>query len=322
MAVVEDPASRIESLIEFQARQFQRAFQDAVKYVRDSKTLDELADLLAAGRFEEAVAAVDAAGAKLGNAYGQALSNSAQQTAIWMNTALNTFVSFDQINTRAVRRMQENQLRLIQQFSVDQRNTLRSVMTDGITRGLNPADQARAFRGSVGLTYKQQQHIASYERALRSLGTDDAANISQLTRRALHDNRYNSTLNRAIANSKPLTDKQINAMVDRYRSNYIAYRARVIARTEALRAVNEGTEEMLLQAIESGELDADSLERKWVTARDERVRSSHAILNGQKRPVGESWTTANGKIAFPGDPKAPASETVQCRCVLTTVITK
>lgn len=318
MAIVEDPVSRIESLIEFQAKQFRRAFEDAVRYVRDSKTLEQIADLLASGRFEEAVAAVDVAGASLGNAYGAALSDSAQKTAAWMNTALNTFVTFDQTNTRAVRRMQENQLRLIREFSQDQRNMLRSVMSDGVRRGLNPNDQAVLFRQSIGLTYNQQRHVENYRRQLESIGRTGGATLSDLTSRALHDTGNNARLATAMRDAKPLTQKQIDAMVDKYRQNYIAYRSRVIARTEALRSVHEATEEMYLQAIESGGLESDKLERKWVTARDERVRSTHGVLNGQKRPIGEPWTTANGRIYHPGDPKAPAAETVQCRCVLTT----
>ena len=73
-------------------------------------------------------------------------------------------------------------------------------------------------------------------------------------------------------------------------------------------------EVMYQQAIDDGTLQSTQIVRTWITAKDERVRSSHAVLNGQRRNYGEPW----GVLRYPGDPSAPAAETVQCRCVLTT----
>ena len=78
---------------------------------------------------------------------------------------------------------------------------------------------------------------------------------------------------------------------------------------------------MYRQAVETGALDPESIRRKWVTSGDERVRNSHNALNGQERGLEETWQGEDGTLRFPGDPSAPASETVQCRCVLTTRLT-
>ena len=67
-------------------------------------------------------------------------------------------------------------------------------------------------------------------------------------------------------------------------------------------------------------LQADQLERAWDSSRDTRVRRTHRALHGQKRRWKETWTTPNGTLRYPGDPDAPAEETIQCRCLLTTRI--
>jgi uncharacterized protein with gpF-like domain len=111
-------------------------------------------------------------------------------------------------------------------------------------------------------------------------------------------------------------------MVKRYAERMVKYRAEVIARTEALRSVHQGTEEMYRQAIANGDLTAEALSREWNTAKDERVRESHAPMNGQVQPFGQPFISGAGNsLNYPGDPEAPAEEVIQCRCVVGTRIT-
>lgn len=319
MPTIRDSAERIEQVLAGQSAQFSRVFYEAIAAIRDATTIDELARLLEAGNYEAALRTIERGAAMLGNQYGRSLAASAEATAAWLATeALDITVSFDMSNTRAVERMQLNRLRLIQNFTQEQREMLRGVLSDGIARGLNPKEQARLFRQSIGLTATQENHVRNYRNELETVGREGSVSYSEATRRQLRSGASDRTIASAMRRNVPLTNSQIDAMVDAYRKNYIAYRAKVISRTEALRAVNEGTEELFLQAVEEGQLDENALVRTWVTARDERVRSSHAILNGQKRALGEFWQTENGRLRYPGDPSAPPSETVQCRCIVTT----
>lgn len=312
-----DPASRIERLVASHDRRFRRVFLQAIELIRDRYTLDELADLLEAGRLEDALDAIEATGRLIGDAYGDALVTSAKSTAEFLSGALTVTVSFDQTNVRAVDAIQRNRLRLIREFTTDQRTALRQAMSRGIAEGLNPRDQARLFRETVGLTARQEAAVARYRSIIQGIGRDDmAGTVAEARTRRLRDRRFDRTLAAAQRKGEPLTDEQVERMVSRYRERYVKYRAEVIGRTEALRSAHEGTEEMYRQAVENGELDPESLVRTWVTARDERVRGSHRALNGEQRGLGEDW---NG-LRFPGDPSGPAEETVQCRCVLTTRI--
>lgn len=309
-----DPAARILRIVDRQDRRFQRAFTQAVEMIRDSRSLEEIARLLERGLFEEALDALEAAAAVLGAQYSASLTAAADEAAQFLSGALNVIVAFDGANQRAVDMMRQNQLRLIQRFTQEQRDVTRAALVDGIERGLNPRDQARLFRDTVGLTPYQEQAVRNY-RALLTGGRDGAPS-TQALERALRDGRWDRSVQRAIRQGDSLSPQMVERMVGRYRERFIKYRAEVIGRTEALRAVHQGTEEMYRQAIELGQFRPDQVVQTWVTAGDGRVRDTHQALNGVEQPVGGVWSAAGGDLRYPGDPDAPASETVQCRCVI------
>ncbi|MDX2648516.1 phage minor head protein [Streptomyces sp. PA03-1a] len=85
-----------------------------------------------------------------------------------------------------------------------------------------------------------------------------------------------------------------------------------IARTEAGRAWNTAT---LAAAREVTGPDRPIV-KQWITRRDSRVRESHEDVNGQIRLVDETFTVSGIEMDSPHDPTAPASEVVNCRCVL------
>jgi hypothetical protein len=314
-----DSFERIDRLLTRAERHIAAVFGAMIEAIRDELDLSALADLIEAGRWLDAFELIERTAARLGAASNLMFIQSAQDTATFMATAGIANIAFDQVNVRAVAIMQQNRLRLIREFTEGQRNVLRAVMTDGIARGLNPRDQARQFREVVGLTDRQARAVINYRRLLTQAGRPEYAEADQLESlsRALRDRRHDRSVMSAVRNERPLTAAQIETMVDRYRRRYIKYRAEVIARTEALRSVHEGVAEAFDQAIDAGDIEASQIEQKWVSARDGRVRDSHRFLNGQKRPLGGVWQGLNGVLRYPGDPNAPASETVQCRCVVT-----
>lgn len=313
----QDPASRLERLLRVHDARFRRAFRLAIRNVTDQNTLDALADLLEQGRLEQALEGLAAAADLLGGQYGASLTDAANDAARFLSTALTVNVNFDQTNERAVENIRNNRLRLIREFNNEQRRATRAALMDGITRGINPRDQARQFRDSIGLTERQVGAVNNYRRLLTSARMDGLPSEEALNR-ALRDGRFDRRIQRAIREGTPLSQAQVDQMVERYRQRYINYRAEVIARTESLRAVHQGNEEMYQQAIDAGQFQEDQVRRTWVTARDERVRASHMRLNGEVRGLNEVWEGDEGVLRYPGDPAAPASETVQCRCVVTT----
>lgn len=81
------------------------------------------------------------------------------------------------------------------------------------------------------------------------------------------------------------------------------FELRRIARTEINRAQQDAA---MTTMTENG-----VRYHEWVTASDERVRSSHAAQHGEIVSLGKPFS--NGLVR-PGDPNGPPSEFVNCRC--------
>lgn len=91
-------------------------------------------------------------------------------------------------------------------------------------------------------------------------------------------------------------------------------KAAQIATTEATRAFNAGT----LAAAQSLTGPDRPIVKQWLSRNDERVRATHAEANGQIQLLDEPFQVGTSEMQYPGDPTAPADETVNCRCVLRT----
>jgi hypothetical protein len=315
----DDPAARLEALLDQQEVRIANIFRTAVEGLKDQVDLDVLADLIERGRVNEALDELMHIAESLGSSSNVAFVTAGQSTADFLTNAGVGRVVFNQVNVLAVAMMQANRLELVREFSDEQRRATSTALISGVESGINPRDQARNFRDSIGLTERQWAAVANYRRSLEMVGSDPNAQRDALTR-ALRDKRGDRTILRAVREAQPLPKEKIDWLIQRYTARYIKHRAEVIGRTEALRAVHQGNEEMYRQAIADGVIRAEDIERKWVTRLDGRQRDTHALLNGQKRGWGEVWLTRHGPIRYPGDPEAPASETIQCRCALATRI--
>jgi HK97 family phage portal protein len=85
-------------------------------------------------------------------------------------------------------------------------------------------------------------------------------------------------------------------------------RKRLIAEHESQTAHNAG--------VYFGSLAAGVQKKRWVARSDDKVRSAHRALNGKTVDIGSGFVVDGVGIRFPGDPLAPASLTMNCRCRL------
>jgi SPP1 gp7 family putative phage head morphogenesis protein len=105
--------------------------------------------------------------------------------------------------------------------------------------------------------------------------------------------------------------ESIDQLTERVRAVYAdmeTWRATAIARTETVGGFNAASR---LGAVASGVVTS----RTWLAAHDDRVRETHAAMDGETI-TGLAGVYSNG-LLHPGDPTAPPSETVNCRCVET-----
>ncbi len=310
MPTFTDPPERIESAIAAAEPQLRTAFLLAVSQIKDRMTISRITSLLEQGRLQDALNLASASWAQFANEWIRVYIRSASSAASFIDDKLAVVVSFNQVNASAVAEMQLNQLRLVQGLTAAQRQATSTALIEGIAEGLNPRQQARVIHDSIGLTARQESAVRNFRRLLE-------ANSAEALTRELRDRRFDRTVQRSVREGTSLDKASIDRMVSRYRERSLAFRAETIARTESLRSVNQGTDRMYGQAIIDGVLQTDQLTRIWNTARDERVRGSHRSMHGQRREIEEDFVSGNGALLrLPGDPGAPASETIKCRCVV------
>ena len=312
-ADIVDPHTRLRALISKWETRLQNSFTQMLTRIKDTQTLDELAALIEANQFERAFVTARAHAGTFANQVNAAYLDSAVEGQTFLlNHGI--VVDFGGAHPRAVNAMATRKLRLVNGFMRQTEDSIRQVMTRGVQEGLNPRATARLFRDSIGLTPRQEQYVANYEQQLRELD-------GRALNRKLRDGRFDRSVKRAIANDKPLADKQISKMTERYRQRWVKFRAETIARTETLPAVHEGNREVYDQALEQGSINAEELEREWHTSIDGRQRDSHDHVNGSIVGHEELYETGAGNLlAYPGDPSAPDEDVVMCRCAESTRI--
>ena len=304
----------IDTIVRSESR-LRTAAINAIVAARGVYTQAELIRLISQGLIDEAVEAAARAGAiEMAGASAGVYFEAGADRAAELSDILRVRVEFDVVDDRAVNYIRRNRVQLIQEFTQTQREAVREALREGVEQGLNPRVQARRFRDSIGLTARQERAVRRYEAMLRNAHNANA----ELLNRTLRDRRFDRTLARARREGKPLTAEQIRKMTQRYRERYIKYRAETIARTEALRSVNMAQRHTFEEVVEQGHVAADELQREWVATLDNRTRPDHLAANGQKVGLLEPFVVGGYEMMQPGDPNAPAEQTINCRC--TTVL--
>jgi hypothetical protein len=96
-------------------------------------------------------------------------------------------------------------------------------------------------------------------------------------------------------------------------------RSLVIARTESTTAANHG--------INEGAKSSDyEVAKFWINTKDKRTRRTHLAMTTERIPINQPFMVGSSMMMYPGDVgnklnQIPASEVVNCRCVMATEAT-
>ena len=82
-----------------------------------------------------------------------------------------------------------------------------------------------------------------------------------------------------------------------------------VAHTETVAAHNYGVE---TEAI----AETPDSYRQWWAMQDNRTRPAHRVAHRQTVPMGEPFRVGGVDMLYPGDPRAPAHLTINCRCLV------
>jgi len=311
----------MEALLAAVEAQLGPSWVEVVDHMREANELDAIEERIRAYDIAGAVQGVESAGARFAADVHTAYTDAGKAMAASIDAAKpKRLVTFDGSNDRAVEWAKVNNADLVQGITQQQRETIVQAVSRGLSEGRNPRSVAVEVRDAIGLTPTQESAIASYRRAL------EAGDFSNALDRQLSHGHSDRTIAAADRNGRALTTQQIDLAVDRYRTNYVNFRAETIARTEGLRALHQGAAEMVQQAIDNGDVESDEIVQEWHNAGGPRVRESHrhvvAADTGEKtKTLDDVWLTGDGnRLRFPGDPEAPVEETANCRCVVSTTL--
>ncbi len=275
-----------------------RAFQ----ILRDRYTLDQISAVIQARgpggvydllRGAEAVIAselvpeLEAAIAAAGRGVGAFLPPGLETTPITLQLTVPAAAAY----------VQQYTFELITRVTTETVEAVRDAVADAIATGRPPADIARDFRHSLGLTSTLERAAENYRKALEG---GDAATAAQYQ---LRDKRFKVT--------GTLPKEQIDKMVERYKERAINYRADTISRTESMRAISIGQDMAIRQTEGLGE----QLDKQWLARQgDGRTRDAHIATNRQVVAFDQKFQTPLGPLQFPRDPNGSAANTINCRC--------
>lgn len=315
-------AARLAGLIATLEVRLRDEFLAAVTRLKDAIDVRALADALAAGRIDVALAILNdqliARGfdplrdAVVGGAITAAQSTATAISPLAVPGLGALEVRFNVLNPKTAQFLDRYAFNLIQRLTTETREAVKQTITEGVTAGINPRDVARDVRDHIGLLPSQERAVQNFRRLLNER---DAEALT----RALRDRRFDATVRRAIRTGRPIANDKVERMVERYRARYLAYRAETIARTEAARANAVGNHAFWQQQIDEVLVTEDRILRKWVYTADGRARHAHVTIPTRNpRGVGfaQPFDTELGPLLFPGDPNGAAANTINCRCTV------
>jgi Phage Mu protein F like protein len=261
----------------------------------------------------DAARVIETEAEKFANALERAYVAAGQAEVAEMGRRLGlTHLRFNPKHVETARLIANARSKFLLNFSRSQRSAIQQALSRANKGTLSAAviQKARprgAAKNALGLTPHQEQIVENYRGIL-------AANSAEaINGRKLRDRRFDNTVQNAIDSNEPLTWTQINRMTQRYRERWVGFRARTIARTQSLMAVNAGRNAALKQVAEQAHFDSDTIIRTWNAEMDDRTRDSHYALDGEEvEGMDEPFQADAGPIMYPGDPAAPPEEIINC----------
>lgn len=227
---------------------------------------------------------------------GLAALRSARSRGSWFRAA-EFSMSFDAAHPRAEQWAEARAAALIVEVRPEIIAAVRELIVTGLREGVPPRVLAQRIRQSVGLRADQVEAVGNLITELQA-----AQPGAVVERFAPRKGVRASAGFRARVPVGGATDDWVARQAARYSSMQRNYRARTIARTETLRAANEGQRELWRQGQETGTLDGDQ-KRVWIATPDDRTRPEHAERDGVEVGIDEPWPWGTE----PG-------EEIACRC--------
>jgi HK97 family phage portal protein len=187
-----------------------------------------------------------------------------------------------------------------------------ATVLDGVRDGVREVSRIARHGNRRSLALKEARPDMDVDpnalRAIAELEQKLVQRVNATTWQRVKDDLAESA---SLGESVSETKDRLQITLGERRSDYECMR---ISRTEVGRCSNAGA---VIGYRESGVV----AKLEWVSTPDDRVRDSHAELDGATADIGTTvWTTRSGAeidngMEYPLDPNGEAEETINCRCM-------
>lgn len=241
---------RVLEAADRRAKKFKEIIISAVRDIKSGMVRAEIARVVEAGA-EEVISKVpfdrlETAQKEIQGMYQVLMEAGASLAVERAKEMARVDLSFDIFNPQAIDFIRERGANLVVEIDNSIRESIRSIISRGVTRGYSVDNMAKEIIRNIGLTKRQSLAVLNYKERL----------IAEKVR-------------------------NVEAKVEAYSKRLLEYRAENISRTETLTAVNEGQRQAWLQGKERlrGYL------REWIATEDERVCEDCLAMSGEKAPL-------------------------------------
>ncbi len=168
--------------------------------------------------------------------------------------------------------------------------------------------------GLIGLSRQQMQYATA---AATELSSPNAEMVDNYLLRKQRERRLDPMVKAAKRAKRGIPSAEVSRLLTKYRQNMFRLRADVFGRAKSLTAINMGISTAIRQTMQREGLSPDRLMKTWHSRRDDRVRHTHRGLESKEVVFDGVFLSPSGALLrFPGDPRAPRHETINCRCYL------
>jgi hypothetical protein len=230
-------------------------------------------------------------------------------------------------NPEAEAWLRDHSSTLVTRIIDDQREAIRTALTEGLAQGQNPRQTAlgvvgrvsrtsnRREGGVIGLTAAQGQYVA---RARQELLSGEPDQLQRYLERGRRDKRFDRTILASIRNGKPIPRETVDRIVGRYADRLLELRGSMLAQNETADALAKSREDAIRQQIRAGKIAAVDVKKVWRHTPQEHPRHHHRAMNGKSVGLDEQFELPNGvRMSYPHAPDAPMSEKGGCKCFFT-----
>lgn len=326
----------LDNLIALTIPEIQDIFLSVMQDIVDRAMLDEMIKAIEAGDAEalfKATGFTVAALTPILDAVEQLYQDTGNLTADGLPNRIRTplggsiIFRFNMRNPAVEEDLRTYSSALISRLTEEARDNVRIALQRGMIAGDNPRKTAlnivgrvdpvtkKRIGGILGLTTKQEEWVSNAERYLKDLD-------SKYFNLSLRDKRFDAKVRKSFEAGKPLNEETRQKIVTLYKNRALKFRADAIARTETIQSVNRSTYQTYKQLLAEG-IDKSAITKVWDDVGDGKTRPSHFAMGrtyGKKGiPVDQEFVSPTGaRLMYPGDRTlgAPASEIVNCRCLL------